>query len=180
MAVPPIVLRVAEGQADLDGIAEIDLSYSTRTVYRLRREGLGFRLEEENVDPPVTKTYPRPVPGLSDRLLVASAGGQVAGFGELQFERWNGRARIEHLYVSARFRRHGVGGLLVRALAERARREPAARCLWLETQNLNFPAVRFYLRQGFELCGLDTTLYQPGSPGLLAGEVALYFSRGLR
>ena len=179
MAPPAVVVREAAGPADLDGIAEVDLSYSTQTIYRLRRGELGFWLEEESVDPPVTKTYPRPAPELSDRLLVASAGGQMAGYGELQFERWNGRARIEHLYVSARFRGQGAGRLLVRALAERARREPAARCLWVETQNLNYPAVRFYLRQGFRLCGLDETLYRPGSPGLLPGEVALYFSQNL-
>jgi ribosomal protein S18 acetylase RimI-like enzyme len=179
MACPAVVVRVAAGPDDLEAIGTVDLSYSTRLIYRVRRSDLGFWLEKESVDPPVTKTYPRPVPELSDRLVVASTGGQVAGYGELNFERWNGRARIEHLYVSARFRGQGVGRLLVRALAERARREPSARCLWLETQNLNYPAVRFYLRQGFELCGLDETLYQPGSPGLLPGEVALYFSRDL-
>lgn len=51
------------------------------------------------------------------------------------------------------------------ALAGHARQVTAARCLWLETQNVNYPAVQFYLRLGFELCGLDQTLYAPG-PGL--------------
>jgi ribosomal protein S18 acetylase RimI-like enzyme len=65
------------------------------------------------------------------------------------------------------------------ALDERARQRPSARCLWLETQNINYPAVQFYRRMGFRLCGLDETLYRPGMPGLLPAEVALYFSRDL-
>jgi hypothetical protein len=44
---------------------------------------------------------------------------------------------------------------------------------------VNYPAVHFYLRMGFQLCGLDETLYRPSDPGLLPGEVALYFARDL-
>jgi ribosomal protein S18 acetylase RimI-like enzyme len=54
--------------------------------------------------------------------------------------------------------------LPLQARDERARREPATGCLWLETQNVNYPAVQFYRRMGFRLCGLDETLYRPGIP----------------
>jgi ribosomal protein S18 acetylase RimI-like enzyme len=179
MASPAVAVRTATEPGDLDGIGKVDLSYSTDRIYRLRRSELGFWLEEQSVDPPARKVYPRPDPELSDRLLVASAGTEIAGYGELQFEPWSGRAKIEHLYVSGRFRGQGVGRLLVQALDERARQEPFTRCLWLETQNANYPAVRFYLHMGFRLCGLDETLYRPDASGILPGEVALYFSRGL-
>jgi hypothetical protein len=59
------------------------------------------------------------------------------------------------------------------------RRAPGrlAACLWLETRNVSYPAVQFYLRMGFQLCGLDQSLYRP-EPHILPGETALYFSRG--
>ena len=44
---------------------------------------------------------------------------------------------------------------------------------------MNHPAVQFYRPMGFQLCGLDESLYRPGDPALLPGEVALYFSRDL-
>ena len=179
MTRPAAAVRVARGPGDLGGVATVDLSYTTDCIYRVARSELGFWLDEQRADPPVRKTYPRPVLELSDRLLVASVGAEIAGYGELRFEAWNGRARIEHLYVSDGFRGQGVGRLLVQALDERARQEPSARCLWLETQNVNYPAVRFYLNLGFRLCGLDETLYRPGDPGMLPGEVALYFARDL-
>jgi ribosomal protein S18 acetylase RimI-like enzyme len=179
MAHRAVVVRVAGEAGDLDGIAKIDASYSTGRIYRVRRGELGFWLDEDQVSPPLQKTYPRAEPQLSDRLLVASAGPEIVGYGELRFDSWSWRAEIEGLAVSAGSRGQGVGRSLIQALDERARQEPATRCLWLETQNFNYPAVQFYRRMGFRLCGLDETLYRPGIPGQLPGEVALYFARDL-
>lgn len=54
-------------------------------------------------------------------------------------------------------------------------RAEGARCLWLETSNVNEPAIQFYRREGFVLCGLDQSLYDPTSDA--GGETALYFAR---
>ena len=179
MADLPVTVRAAKTRHDLDGISKIDHAYATDRIYRVRRSELGFWLDEEPVRPPVRKVYRDPSPELSDRLLVATAGAQIVGYGELRFNAWNDRAEIEGLAVSGGFRGRGVGRMLIQALDERARRERTARCLWLETQNINYPAVQFYLRLGFRLCGLDEALYRPGMPGLVPGEVAIFFSRDL-
>jgi ribosomal protein S18 acetylase RimI-like enzyme len=179
MARPGIAVRVATDPGDLKAIGQIDPSFSTGRIYRVRRTELGFWLDEEDVNPPVQKTYNRPGPELSDRLFVASAGAEIVGCAELRFDAWSARAEIDLLIVSGGFRGLGVGRSLMQAMEERARQEPSARCLWLETQNINYPAVQFYRRMGFRLCGLDETLYRPGMPGLVPGEVALYFARVL-
>jgi ribosomal protein S18 acetylase RimI-like enzyme len=173
-----VTVRAAQSRADLDAIGRVELSFTTDRIYRVHRAGLAFRLEEDRVDPPVTKTYPRPALDLSDDLLVACADGEIVGYGEVRFEPWNDRAAIEHIYVSPVRRGQGVGRSLIDALAEQAARRPSARCLWLETQNVNFPAVQFYMRMGFRLCGLDQTLYRP-EPHILPDETALYFTRDL-
>ena len=59
----------------------------------------------------------------------------------------------------------------VEKFAQRA----GARCLWLETQNVNFSAVNFYLHAGFTLCGLDASLYDPDN--LAQAELALFMTR---
>lgn len=41
--------------------------------------------------------------------------------------------------------------------AVRIAREKRARMLVLETQTCKVPAINFYLKQGFELIGFDTT-----------------------
>ncbi len=175
-----VVVRVAVSPGDVEAISRIETSFSCDRIYRVSRCDLGFHLEEERVGTPVEKTYPLPSLTLSDRLFVACVGDETVGFGELAFESWNGRARIEHLYVSATHRGRGAGRALLHALDERAREEGAAvRCLWLETQNVNYPAIQFYRRLGFRLCGLDETLYRPDDPALVPGEVALFFARDL-
>jgi len=179
MAQGAITIRPAHSESDLAAIANLDGSFSTGTIYRIAREQLAFRLVPESTEPPLVKVYSWPELGLHDGLLVACAGDEVVGFAELQFDTWNNRARIAHLYVSGSHRGHGIGRFLITAIDLRARAEPGMRCLWLETQNLNYPAVQFYLRCGFRLCGLDETLYEPDARGILPGEVALYFARDL-
>jgi ribosomal protein S18 acetylase RimI-like enzyme len=61
----------------------------------------------------------------------------------------------------------------VDALAAHAK-AAGARCLWLETQNVNYPAIQFYLAHGFYLCGFDESFYDPVE---LPGEFAFFFSR---
>jgi len=175
----PVVVRVAASPGDVEAISRIDTSFSCDRIYRVSRDGLAFHLDEERVEPRVEKTYPLPSLTLSDRLFVACAGDETVGFGELDFESWNGRARIGHLAVSTPHRGRGAGRALLQALDERARNEEAVRCLWLETQNVNHPAIQFYRRLGFRLCGLDETLYRPDDPALVPGEVALFFARDL-
>ncbi len=80
---------------------------------------------------------------------------------------------IWRLYVDAPFRGRGLGRSLVDAVAGEARKAGAL-SLWLETSNLNVPGVRAYEALGFDLSGIDATLYQ----GTQAeGEFALFFER---
>jgi ribosomal protein S18 acetylase RimI-like enzyme len=53
-------------------------------------------------------------------------------------------------------------------------RDRGAWCVWLETQADNSPAIAFYRRLGFRLCGLDECLYNPASPA--AGDLAVFFA----
>ena len=97
----------------------------------------------------------------------------IAGFAQVEPPTWNGRAVVPALYVAPEHRSRGVGRALVDAVAAHAR-EAQARCLFVETQNVNYPAVQFYLATGFYLCGLDKSFYDPVE---LPGEFALLFAR---
>jgi ribosomal protein S18 acetylase RimI-like enzyme len=98
----------------------------------------------------------------------------VVGLVAVRYTPWNRRAEVEHLYVTRSARGRGVGRTLMQAACAEARRA-GARYVFVETQTLNYPAIRFYERLGFTWCGLDVTLYDP--VGVLAGETAVYFAR---
>ena len=87
-------------------------------------------------------------------VLVAEAGGAVAGmcqlvtFRHLQ-ERGGRCAEIESVHVAERLRGRGIGGLLLDAAVERARRAGCYR-VQLTSSKVRLDAHRFYLRHGFE------------------------------
>jgi ribosomal protein S18 acetylase RimI-like enzyme len=171
-----VSVRPASWAADADGIRAVDTSFTTDRVYRFGREKAGFGFALPLLTrAPLTKSYPLPDSDPGEGSFVAEVDGEIAGFASVEAPAWNGRAAVRHLYVSAPHRGRGLGGALVEALAEHARAS-GARCLWLETQDVNYPAIQFYLATGFYLCGLDESFYDPVEN---PGEFAVFFSRPL-
>ena len=78
---------------------------------------------------------------------VALADGQIAGVILLNVEEWRSVARIEDIIVGRQFRRYGIGSLLLNCASDWARNRGCWAIL-LETQNVNFLAIQFYLRNG--------------------------------
>jgi streptothricin acetyltransferase len=85
---------------------------------------------------------------------------------------WNGFGYIEDLSVNDRFRRRGLGRMLVKR-AIRWAKDSQLPGLMLETQNNNVAACLLYESCGFEIGGFDNLLYSALHPG--TQEVAVYF-----
>ena len=88
---------------------------------------------------------------------------------------WNGCAYVEHIAVSPPYRGQGIAAQLMDAAVGWAR-ERGRRVLMLEAQDVNARACRFYARQGFKLCGVDTMLYVCTES---RGETALFWYRDI-
>jgi ribosomal protein S18 acetylase RimI-like enzyme len=173
-----ITLRPFRRSEDQALVSGLDTSFTTERIYRITRTNRAFALNDVQVMPPLRKSYPlnEQVDTLAKLawVQVAIADHSLVGLVAMSFEEWNRRALLQHLYVTAPARGRGVGRLMLEGAIEEARRRKA-RCLWVETQTVNYAAIRFYERHGFTLCGLDTSLYDPHEVD--AGEVAIYFSR---
>jgi ribosomal protein S18 acetylase RimI-like enzyme len=176
-----IEVRTADVRRDSDLIRRIDTSFTSPTVLAVRRDPRGFQLVETVVEPPAVKEFPLDLDDVAEtaneweQSWLALAGGKPVGVVATQADRWNRRVIVWHLYVNASHRRQGIARRLLEA-ALLAAREGGALTAWLETSNVNVPGIRAYERLGFELCGLDTSLYR-GTPA--EGEVALFLSRAL-
>lgn len=94
---------------------------------------------------------------------------ELVGWIICEFREWNNSLFIENLLISEKFRGLNIGRLLLKNINKIAR-ELKCRIVELETQNTNFPAVRFYQKAGFTITGINTKLYND-SP-----EVALFMS----
>jgi GNAT superfamily N-acetyltransferase len=175
-----LILRPARWPDDLALLAGLDASFTTELIYRVIRDEYGFQLVEERVDPPLHKGYGSI---LDDDCFeemayaaVAEHEGELVGFAAAEYEAWNRRMAVRHLYVASHRRRSGIGTAFLNEM-DTAARSAGARCLWLDTSNVNYPAIQFYQRAGFRLCGLDESFYGLEEPA--RDEVALFFVREL-
>jgi ribosomal protein S18 acetylase RimI-like enzyme len=180
---PAPTVRPLRWPDDRPGIESLDTSFVTDRIYRLRRDDLAFALEAATVAPPLRKGYrldAAAVERLSrmEHVAVAEADGALVGLAAASYATWNRRVPVEHCYVAPGARRRGVGRALMASVVDFARHR-GARCVWLETQAENYPAVRFYRRLGFRFCGLDESLYDPRSLPAGAPDTALFFALDL-
>jgi len=149
-------------------------------VYQVVQLDRSYALEVVSITPPLHKNYAfaadvDSLPTL-DYVIVAEVDATLVGIMALKFEVWNQRALVWHLYIAPDRRGQGAGRALIDAATAEAQNRNA-RCLWLETQNINYGAIQFYERVGFRWCGLDTSLYDP--QGVVPEEIALFFVRWL-
>ncbi len=187
--------------ADALALHKLDYSFETDQIYSLRVNGklaqnddvtqtldkpaLAFELWETLVDPPLYKSfreYEHKLEEVESRLhsveggYVALAGGQIAGAVLLNVEQWRSVAIIEDIIVGRQFRRYGIGSLLLNCASDWARNR-GCWAIVLETQNVNYPAIQFYLRNGLEVWSVHKHFYPPGP---VEHEVAIFMGKKLR
>lgn len=176
-----IALRSLHWPDDRPALLALNTSFTTDRIFRLEKTGNGVTLDEVAVEPPIYKSYSLAdaagVVAGHDWVQIAEHGQGIAGVASMTIDAWNRRAVLQHLYVTREARRAGVGNALVTAAIDTAR-DRNARCIWVETQTVNYAAVLFYRNMGFAWCGFDTSLYDPVDAGV--DEVALFFSRDLQ
>lgn len=174
-----LTIRSAQWPQDASALSHLDTAFTTERIYHPVREELSFRLVEKTIQLLLRKQYEFDPSDPEERQNwdftgLAEEDGELAGFAAAQYIAWNRRVVLCHLYVMPAFRRKNVGKRLLEAIENYAQ-SVQARGVWLETQNVNYPAIQFYRRCGFTLCGFDETLYDPAT--LPQEEVALYFAR---
>ena len=176
---------------DAAALHALDYSFETDRIYQLRTRGnipqessFAFELVETHVDPPHYhdyREYEGTLSGVETRLrhtgggYIAFADGQVAGAILLDVEEWRSVARISDLLVGRQFRRYGIGSLMISCASDWARKHNCWAII-LETQNINYPAIQFYLRNGLEIWSIQRHFYPPG---LSEHEVAIFMGKKL-
>ncbi|MCU1287845.1 MAG: ribosomal-protein-alanine acetyltransferase [Acidobacteria bacterium] len=175
-----MIIREMHREIDGEQLADFDASFSTERIYRVSVENLSVAIAEEKLAAPLYKTYPLDsiVKDIdeADYGVVAEIDEKIAGFALVKYEAWNNRARLTGIFVRANSKGKGVGRALIEAATNFAKGKKA-RCLFVETQNVNYPAIQFYRKSGFEFCGFDSALYNPED--ISGGETAFYLRKNL-
>lgn len=147
-----------------------------------RDSKVSFVLELANLTSPYIKKWSRDPAEAERRRAIISQGISYGAFvndrmvGVLIMERqaWNGTLHIEDLEVMPDWRGRGVGPMLMDK-AEQVARELGVRAITLETQSTNVPAIRFYLKSGYQIDCIDLSLYTNSDTE--DGEVAIIMKK---
>ncbi len=173
-----MIIREICRQTDSKRLSDFDASFSTEYIYRVAVDKMSVEIVEEKLDVPFQKTYQFDLINKdideADYAVIAEIDEIIAGFAIVKYEEWNNRAVLTGIFVTPESKGKGVGRALVKAAINFARTK-SARCLWAETQNVNYPAIQFYRKIGFEFCGFDSALYNPAD--VSSDETAFYFCK---
>ena len=74
----------------------------------------------------------------------------------------NGKAELVSIAVAPRYRRHGIGKMMLKQTLTRLRRRDAGPW-WLMVRTTNEPAIHFYREFGFVLARLVKNYYEDGA-----------------
>jgi len=159
---------------DVRRAGSIASGYTTNRVFVLDRamtdKELVWTLREASLPHAFTKIYdsgdPRewlqsyPDAGSPDdfNFYGCRSSGLILGLLTWRSVDWNEVISLIDIRVRESHRRQGLGTLLVEALQSECRRSHM-RGITVETQTSNLPAVRFYLKHGFSVCGFHEYLY---------------------
>ncbi len=185
---------------DTPTLHKLDYDFETDRIYALRvHNGLvqnkqnvsngnqstfTFELVETQVDPPLYKNYREREQALTEldaRVhdaqggFVALADGKIAGAILLNIDEARSVVDIQDMIVGRQYRRYGVGSLLISCASDWARNH-GCWAIVLETQNTNYPAIQFYLRNSLEIWSINRSFYPPGE---YAHEVAIFMGKRL-
>jgi ribosomal protein S18 acetylase RimI-like enzyme len=108
--------------------------------------------------------------------LVVEEDGRLIAFLDAEVEQWRGVLKVWNLLVDEERRRRGIGTELMRN-AERFGAQNHCRAIAVEAQATNWPAMCFYAKMGFCICGVDDHFYT--NRDLERKEVALFLYREL-
>lgn len=144
---------------------QVFYNYTSEKYYEIHTEtnnnGWNFFLTEETFEIPYEKNLEEEIfdsHKKGSEVYVSEINGEESGIMVIQHIKWNETLLIHNLYVDKQFKRKGIGRALFEIVKKRAH-ELGVRMITLETQTSNYPAIQFYLKNGFQLIGLNLYSY---------------------
>jgi len=166
--------------ADLPPLTALDHGYSTDTVWQMdaREESGQISITFRTVRLPrsMRVAFPRDSQQLLEAwnrrvcFLVAEDAGLLKGYLNLTLAAAPETGWVADFAVDRRFRRSGVGSVLLASATHWARQNHLRRLI-LETQSKNYPAICFAQKHGMAFCGYNDRYYPNQDVALFFGMV---------
>lgn len=164
--------------ADLNICYHMNGSYTTDYVWQMQSRNNGrrtdIRFDIVRLPRSMQVNYPRELDELLEHweqkdcfFVVRNMQDQTVGFIDAQPQPWQSTLWVSNLMVERKFRRQGVGTLLLDSARGWAVEQQLYKIM-LELQTKNHPAITFAQKLGFKFCGYNERYYPNG-------DITLYF-----
>lgn len=170
-------------------LCTLDSSFVTDKIFQVEHPGIdrlsdeigfGIRVAEIKLDTPIHKAFPddesddedneegftvvvedtnTPIAPPGASASTAPPTHDIVGFVTVSFAAWNSRLTVADIEIHPLYRRQGIGRKLIGLAEAVARSRYPISHIWLEVSNVNYPAIRSYLKMGFLVAGIDISLY---------------------
>ncbi|WP_274310135.1 GNAT family N-acetyltransferase [Solibacillus daqui] len=144
---------------------KVIFSYQSEKYYKIHSENKGhlqtFTLTEEEFEIPFIKEREEEIfepYKEGSEVYLAQFNNEEAAIMVIQKMEWNNTLYIHDLYVNEGFKQKGIGQSLIE-LAKKRATKLGVRAIVLESQTSNYPAIQFYLKNGFQLVGFNLISY---------------------
>lgn len=152
-------------QKDFPTGKKVVYQYTSEKYYDIhidkKENGWKCSFTEENFKIPFEKVFEEEVfePYKEGaEVYIAELNGEEAAIMVIQEMEWNNTLLIHDLYVDDRYKKMGIGTRLIDLAKTRATKLDV-RAITLETQTSNYPAIQFYMKNGFKLVGFNSISY---------------------
>lgn len=176
-----MIIRDAIEQ-DIAACLALDASYETERVWQMTfqpstgDQAINFRVErlprQMPVDYVTDENRLKRALAPAHCFLVVEEAEQVIGYLTMRFDPIHEIGMIQDVVVTRPYRRHKVGGRLLK-VARRWATESQLAVMMAETQTKNYPAIQFLQSNGFVFCGFNDHYFRNG-------DIAVFFSAPLR
>jgi len=161
---------VSLDKANFKGYSQ-NFAYTTQRYYHVTRQNNGFSWSLCDYETAQYKSFEDTLfeDWMEDPVAFGIfEAGHLIAFIEGSIESWHQMFRITNIYVDEAHRHSGIGTLMMHRMMAFAK-TLNVRCIILETQSCNIPAISFYKKNGFEIIAVNAIEYS--NDDLLKDEV---------
>jgi ribosomal protein S18 acetylase RimI-like enzyme len=159
---------------DLKKCLKIDGALKTDRIFKLSKlkenDRYHIRLDVEDLKDAMELPFQHHPERLDEsfkdgEIIVADDNGKIVGYSEVRLAKWNRSCWVINIVIDSAYRRQGLGSQIMERIKLSAK-EFGMRTVMFNAAMSNYPAYKFYLKNGFRLCGLNDRYYPDNAPAL--------------
>jgi len=158
---------------DIDNIKRLDYSFKSNKYYKVSKEDGSYKLDIQKLEENYEEKYSIKLmdeEGKYTKTFLIEENERIFGYIEMLYIQHNNLLQIINLWVEEDVRERSIGRKLIKS-AKGFARFNKARGIIVQVENYNYPAIKFFIKEGFYICEINESTC--GNKDLLKDRVRI-------